>query len=151
MEDAIIINKASAERGFAHGSIYKSEFIELDNPESYFCRDPLNSNLAAYLDTDGLPFIGRLVKRDEPLYCYYSEESNRYVVKKFKGKEECYINNVKFCGGFGKGNRLACISFRVLVSKIKVCMYNLYFYLYLCFYLFIGCSLYDSNTKKYTV
>lgn len=29
MEDAMIINKASYERGFAHGSVYKSEFIEL--------------------------------------------------------------------------------------------------------------------------
>lgn len=116
MEDAIIINKASQERGFAHGSIYKSEFVELDDPQSYFCRDPQNSTLAAYLDTDGLPYIGRLVKYDEPLCCYYSEESNRYAVKKFNGKEECYVNNVKLCGNFGKGNRLACISFRVLVS-----------------------------------
>ena len=27
MEDAMIINKGSYERGFAHGSIYKSEVI----------------------------------------------------------------------------------------------------------------------------
>ena len=27
MEDAMVINKASAERGFAYGSIYKSEVI----------------------------------------------------------------------------------------------------------------------------
>lgn len=29
MEDAMIINKAALERGFAHGSIYKTELIEL--------------------------------------------------------------------------------------------------------------------------
>jgi len=29
MEDAMIINKASYERGFAHGCVYKSEFFEL--------------------------------------------------------------------------------------------------------------------------
>jgi DNA-directed RNA polymerase I subunit RPA2 len=29
MEDAMIINKASFDRGFAHGCIYKSEFFEL--------------------------------------------------------------------------------------------------------------------------
>lgn len=29
MEDAMIINKASYERGFAHGCVYKSEFVEL--------------------------------------------------------------------------------------------------------------------------
>lgn len=30
MEDAMIINKSSLERGFAHGSMLKSEFIELE-------------------------------------------------------------------------------------------------------------------------
>lgn len=29
MEDAMIINKSSLERGFAHGSIYKCDLIEL--------------------------------------------------------------------------------------------------------------------------
>jgi DNA-directed RNA polymerase I subunit RPA2 len=29
MEDAMILNKSSYERGLAHGSIYKSEFLEL--------------------------------------------------------------------------------------------------------------------------
>jgi hypothetical protein len=29
MEDAMIINKASYERGFAHGCVYKTEFFEL--------------------------------------------------------------------------------------------------------------------------
>lgn len=121
MEDAIVINKASQQRGFAHGSVYKSEFIELDDPQSYFCRDPQNSSLAAYLDTDGLPFIGRFIKSDEPLYCFHTEDSNSYVVKKFRGKEECYVDNVRLCGNFGKGNRLACVTYRVLVSCI-ICL-----------------------------
>lgn len=116
MEDAIIINKSSQERGFAHGSIYKSEFLELDNSQSYFCRDPQNPSLAAHLDTDGLPFVGRLMQRDDPFYCFYSEENNKYIVKVFRGKEECYVDSVKLCGNFGKGNRIACITFRVLVS-----------------------------------
>lgn len=117
MEDAIIINKSSQERGFAHGSIYKSEFLELDDPQAYFCRDPQNSNLAEYLDTDGLPFVGRLLKRAEPYYCFYSEENNRYILKKFYGKEDCYVDSVRFCGNFGKGNKLACVTLRVLVSE----------------------------------
>lgn len=40
MEDAMIINKASEERGLAHGSIYKSEFVELEHEDSYFARNP---------------------------------------------------------------------------------------------------------------
>lgn len=34
MEDAMIINKSSFERGFAHGSILKSEFIDLKSVSS---------------------------------------------------------------------------------------------------------------------
>lgn len=46
MEDAMIINKASEERGLAHGSIYKSEFIELEHETSYFSRKPDVADLA---------------------------------------------------------------------------------------------------------
>lgn len=31
MEDAMIINKSSLERGFAHGSILKTEIVTLDS------------------------------------------------------------------------------------------------------------------------
>src|SRR3984893_2229878 len=31
MEDAMIINKGSAERGFGHGTIYKTEVFDLDD------------------------------------------------------------------------------------------------------------------------
>lgn len=35
MEDAMIINKASFERGFAHGSILKSVFVDLKSVSIY--------------------------------------------------------------------------------------------------------------------
>lgn len=67
MEDAMIINKSAYERGFAHGSIYKSEFVELTG-DSYFVRDPNRPELAEKLDNDGFPFAGRLLTQKEPLY-----------------------------------------------------------------------------------
>lgn len=57
MEDAMIINKSSYERGFAHGSMLKSEFVTL-SAKCYFGRDPSLPNLAATLDEDGLPYPG---------------------------------------------------------------------------------------------
>lgn len=57
MEDAMIINKSSFERGFGHGSILKSEFFNLQ-PGSYFGRDPSKADLALTLDEDGLPVVG---------------------------------------------------------------------------------------------
>lgn len=68
MEDAMIINKESYERGFAHGSVYKSEFITLEDSSSYFCRDPFNKSIVDYLDTDGLPHPGTKLSYKSPYY-----------------------------------------------------------------------------------
>lgn len=70
MEDAMIINKSAFERGFAHGSIYKSEFIELKTAGSYFCRDPTCTESPKYLDSDGLPYIGLKLTLNCPFYRY---------------------------------------------------------------------------------
>ncbi|CAH0563356.1 unnamed protein product [Brassicogethes aeneus] len=114
MEDAMIINKSSDERGFAHGSIYKSEFVEVDHPHSYFCRDPNKENLSEFVDTDGLPVIGRKIQAGDPLYCFYSSDTSNYVTKKFGGKEECFVHSVRLCGDFGvKAPKTACITFRI--------------------------------------
>lgn len=120
MEDAMIINKAGDERGFAHGSIYKTEFVMLEHSSSYFCRDPEKPFLAEFLDTDGLPFIGRRMKEGDPLYCYYSVDESQYKISKFHGKEECFVDNVKQCASFETTNRIACISFRIPVFNTLI-------------------------------
>ena len=68
MEDAMIINKSAYERGFAAGSVYKSDFIELAHPASYFCRDPSKPDLAEHIDEDGLPAVGARVGPEDPFY-----------------------------------------------------------------------------------
>ncbi|KRX96182.1 DNA-directed RNA polymerase I subunit RPA2 [Trichinella pseudospiralis] len=73
MEDAMIINKASAERGFAHACIYKTERINLndrlyDGRNVFFHRDPADATLAAYVDADGLPQVGKLYSKNDPLF-----------------------------------------------------------------------------------
>lgn len=68
MEDAMIINKAAYERGFGHGTIYKSEFVDLDDQRSYFARDPEKPGLAETLDNDGLPIPGTRIKEGDVYY-----------------------------------------------------------------------------------
>lgn len=120
MEDAVILNKASVERGFGYGSIYKTQFIELDHPTSYFCRDPTRGELADYLDFDGLPFIGRDMQEGEPLFCYYKAEESKFVIRKFQGKERCYVDSVKRFSTVS--SRVACrkasVTFRIPVSVL---------------------------------
>lgn len=66
MEDAMIINKSAFERGFAHGQVYHSEFIELKN-DSYFARDPHDQSLVNFLDSDGLPHAGTILTFKTPM------------------------------------------------------------------------------------
>lgn len=68
MEDAMIINKSAYQRGLGHGSIYKSEFVELKEQKNFFGRDPKNEDLNEKLDTDGLPFLGATIREMDPYY-----------------------------------------------------------------------------------
>ena len=45
MEDAMIINKSSLERGFAHGSIYKCDLIELKVCYGTICSNRFGRNI----------------------------------------------------------------------------------------------------------
>lgn len=68
MEDAMIINKSAYERGFAAGFVYKSDFVELNHPLSYFSRDSSKPDLAKFIDEDGLPAVGAKVQPEDPFY-----------------------------------------------------------------------------------
>lgn len=68
MEDAMVINKSSYERGFGHGTIYKSEFIDVTDKKSYFVRNPEKPELAKTIDTDGLPMPGSIIKEGDAYY-----------------------------------------------------------------------------------
>merc|ERR1719431_1238580 len=127
MEDAMIINKMSFERGFCAGMIYKAEFIDLreragrrkgdksDDCGLVFCRDPAKAELAAFLDSDGLPFPGIKLEEGDPLYRYYSREEGKFLTAKYSHKEAVYVDHVKLVSndtGTSHKNK-AVVSFRV--------------------------------------
>lgn len=116
MEDAMIINKASAERGLAYGTIYKSEVVELEDVKSYFIRDPDNKKLPLTIEPDGLPAPGTLVKPDDPIYCYYHTEVSKFKVGHFHCDEEAYVDSVKYCGNLENKLKKIVISFRIRVG-----------------------------------
>ncbi|KAK1442624.1 beta and beta-prime subunits of DNA dependent RNA-polymerase [Babesia gibsoni] len=70
MEDAMIINKSSLERGAFHGCIYKTKVIDAMPPNakaregSYYFNNTnsLGSKIISSLDKDGLPNVGSRVK-----------------------------------------------------------------------------------------
>lgn len=116
MEDAMIINKSAFERGFGHGSVVCSQFVELES-DNYFARDPHNHELEKYIDVDGLPHPGTRINDGDYYYCYFDTNTSTYKSQKYKGKEEIIIDNVKLCGSFNaKAMRTACITYRIPVS-----------------------------------
>ncbi|CAG0887012.1 unnamed protein product [Cyprideis torosa] len=131
MEDAMVINRCSMERGFAHACIYKTDLISIKNlcqdaksaKTSFFRRDPTREEeLAPYLDEDGLPYVGRVMEEGEPYYCWFHSQNQSYKVMKFKGSEQSRVDAVRFMssgettariGGAGSDYAQASITIRI--------------------------------------
>lgn len=87
MEDAMVINKGSLERGFAHGSVYSTEIVDLyeKNKASMgsviFALDPKSKHLVDVLDSDGLPRVGSFVEPGQPFYSWLNLGTGEYHVQ----------------------------------------------------------------------
>uniref|UniRef100_A0A8C7BKV1 DNA-directed RNA polymerase subunit beta n=1 Tax=Neovison vison TaxID=452646 RepID=A0A8C7BKV1_NEOVI len=105
MEDAMIVNKASWERGFAHGSVYKSEFIDLSekikqgDDSLVFGVKPGDPRILQKLDDDGLPFIGAQLQYGDPYY------------------ENCIVDNIKVCSNDTGNGKFKCICITMRVPR----------------------------------
>uniref|UniRef100_A0A5S6QQ32 DNA-directed RNA polymerase subunit beta n=1 Tax=Trichuris muris TaxID=70415 RepID=A0A5S6QQ32_TRIMR len=125
MEDAMVINKSSIERGFASGVIYKSMRINLsdrsfDGKDLMFHRDPKDERLPSFLDWDGLPYISRLCNEGEPLVCFFEPSTSKYTVKSYRSSEPGYVDNIKVVGSNDGLQCLkhVCITFRLQRNPI---------------------------------
>uniref|UniRef100_A0A8D0CRW2 DNA-directed RNA polymerase subunit beta n=1 Tax=Sander lucioperca TaxID=283035 RepID=A0A8D0CRW2_SANLU len=120
MEDAMIVNKSSWERGFAHGSIYKTELVDLaekvrGEDSVVFGTKPGDPKVNDKLDADGLPFIGSTLQYGDPFYSYINLNTGQTFVNFYKSQEACVVDNIKICSndtGSGRFKRV-CITIRV--------------------------------------
>jgi DNA-directed RNA polymerase I subunit RPA2 len=106
MEDAMILSKASVERGFANGNIYKCELIDLMNkgndrgkPLYQFGVDPKDTSVLEKLDIDGLPRVGVLLAEGDPYYSYIDLTTGGARVQRYKSLEAGYVDKVCLLGG----------------------------------------------------
>ncbi|EKM79946.1 hypothetical protein AGABI1DRAFT_119994 [Agaricus bisporus var. burnettii JB137-S8] len=112
MEDAMILNKSAHERGFAYGTVYKSQIVDLKDmrganksvtaPSLHFGLGPdvrLEGDRAHhcvdFLDLDGLPYIGTRLKAGDPIAAYIDETAGRTKFVKYKGDEMAYVDEVR--------------------------------------------------------
>ncbi|KAM8888744.1 DNA-directed RNA polymerase I subunit RPA2 [Synchiropus picturatus] len=120
MEDAMIVNKSSWERGFAHGSIYKTELVDLadrvrNDDAVVFGASPDDPKVKGKLDEDGLPYIGSKIQYGDPYYSYISLNTGQTFVTYYKNQESCVVDNIKVCSNESGSGRLkrVCITMRV--------------------------------------
>jgi DNA-directed RNA polymerase I subunit RPA2 len=104
MEDAMIINRSSDQRGFGYGTVYKSEIVSLDDyrsksePLACYFGYPLEMDGHDYIDYDGMPRVGAKIKTGDPLACIIDEVTGSHKFVKYKGLEDAYIDTVRVLG-----------------------------------------------------
>ena len=127
MEDAMIINRSAYNRGFGHGSMYKTLIVDLveeekktmgggnnkpalrfaniklkssDGEDDEDDEDAVDEDVKLYdsLDYDGLPLEGEIVEYGEPICCLQDDISGEHRVIKHKDNERVMIDSVRILG-----------------------------------------------------
>jgi DNA-directed RNA polymerase I subunit RPA2 len=104
MEDAMILCRGAAERGFGHACIYKTETIDLstlrERGEPVRHRFGLSDRRAAdgKLDVDGLPPVGTRLVEGDPLYAVMNETTHVAKIERYKGTDPAYVEEVRLLG-----------------------------------------------------
>jgi DNA-directed RNA polymerase beta subunit len=121
MEDAMIVNKSSYERGFGHASVYKTISVDLvkdtrgDSSKLVLRNRRLTADEVVAkagqpqevvehplevqgLDEDGLPPLGKLVREGDPLYAVYDTTTGKTKVVRHKDAEPAFVEAVRAMG-----------------------------------------------------
>ncbi|XP_075644883.1 DNA-directed RNA polymerase I subunit 2 [Castanea sativa] len=119
MEDAMILNKSSVERGMCRGQIYQTETIDLteqssrsDHSQKIFRRSNVNKSMHSTIDSDGLPYVGQTIQQNQPYYCTYDEVTSTTRPYNRKGSEPVVVDYVALDGKNKEHPRKANIRFR---------------------------------------
>lgn len=105
MEDAMILNKASFERGFAHASVYKTELIDLQSLSKdrgganlQFGVLPEDNTKKTKLENNGFPPIGTYLQEGDAFYSYIDLDAGVSRVCYYKSIEPAYLEQIKLLG-----------------------------------------------------
>lgn len=113
MEDAMILNKGSYERGFGHASVYKT--IDIDLKDEVKAAGASSSSedvrmrfgnkvkrggefVHENLEEDGLPQVGDRIEEGDAIYCIVDSVNNWDKVGKHKEREHAYVQAIRALG-----------------------------------------------------
>ncbi|OHT13406.1 DNA-directed RNA polymerase, beta subunit family protein [Tritrichomonas foetus] len=96
MEDALILNKASVERGFGHGCIYKTHrYIAKEiEPNGIFTNIRDGQIIDNELDKDGLPFVGAKVHAGSKILRVENTKDRKERIMRYKDGEDGFVDKV---------------------------------------------------------
>ncbi|KZP13484.1 beta and beta-prime subunits of DNA dependent RNA-polymerase [Athelia psychrophila] len=138
MEDAMILNKSSHERGFGYGTVYKSQIVDLKDmhgasksasaPTLHFGlgddirteEGPRQHNCCQWLDKDGLPNVGTRLVSGDPIAAYLDDVTGRTKFVKYKGDELAYIDEVRMLGSDAGDSELQKLHITLRITRSPV-------------------------------
>ncbi|KAI9775152.1 MAG: DNA-directed RNA polymerase I subunit RPA2 [Geoglossum umbratile] len=141
MDDAMIINKSAHERGFGHGTIYKTKKIDLGEKRragtktvnKLFGFAPgghIKSEWRSRLDDDGLPYIGMMVNEGDIIAASHQvsiSDDGTLVnhdgvteIHKYKESETAFIEEVRILGSESGSEPCQSISIKFRVPRSPV-------------------------------
>jgi len=127
MEDAMILNKSSYERGFAHGIVIKHDFINLrqrsrTGQTHYFCcpyvgGKPEEKYLEGKLGPDGFPPIGTLLTYGVPYYSTIDVHTEDLKVTKYTSMEDAYLEEIIIQANESGATGIEKVCFRLRIPR----------------------------------
>lgn len=141
MEDAMIVNKGSYDRGFAHASVYKTHIVDLAEKKGaagqYVFANSKGGGrgrrakpggapgglVEPRLDLDGLPPVGTRLTQGDPVYMVHDTVEGSFHVNKHKDAEPAVVEAVRVLGptkGGGKGGGITRVALRLRYNRNPV-------------------------------
>jgi DNA-directed RNA polymerase I subunit RPA2 len=144
MDDAMILNKSAHERGFGHGTIYKTKICDLEegsrrnksskHVSKLFGFAPDGLVKAAWrqtLDDDGMPLIGTELKSGDIIAAWhtvsYDPATGEYINRdgqtnffKYKEDEQAFVEEVRIIGSESGNDPCQKISIKLRVPRSPV-------------------------------
>lgn len=146
MDDAMILNKSAHERGFGHGTIYKTKKIDLSEEDKSqrgrstaitskfgFAPDQMiKASWRTTLDDDGFAHVGIKVKEGDviaathsvswdPVEGEYKNRDGRTQLHRYKEPEDGFVEEIKLIGNEnGSSEPCQAISIRFRIPRAPV-------------------------------
>lgn len=142
MDDAMILNKSAHERGFGHGTIYKTKKISLKDDSrtraaknivkafGFAPHSHVSAQQQSMLDEDGLPHVGRLVQQGDVICAWHTvtPDYNGKMVnldgqthyEKYKEEETAFVEEVRLIGAESGNEPLQTVSIKFRVPRSPI-------------------------------